>query len=236
MKVWNQTLVAPMVTTVLFLMIFTLALGGADRIVGDLPFNQFIAPGLIMMSVVQNAFANTSSSFMLQKFQGVIIDLLMPPLSAWEVNLGMVAGAVTRGLIVSVAVSVAMYVFVPFTMHNPLIAVAFLLVSSVLMALLGMVTGIWAQSFDQMAGITNYVITPLSFLSGTFYSIDMLPGIWHNISLANPFFYMIDGFRQAMTGAGDSDPMFGLAYLCCLCALLWLFVHYLLVKGYRLKT
>ncbi len=236
LKVWNQTITAPMVTTLLFLAIFSLALGGAGRMIGGLPFEVFIAPGLIMMAMVQNASANTSSSFMLQKFQGVIVDLLMPPLSAAEITIGMTLGGLTRGLMVGVAVTAAVYYFVPFSVHDVGLALFYAVGSSLMMALLGMVTGIWAQSFDQMAAITNYVITPLSFLSGTFYSITMLPGIWHDISLFNPFFYMIDGFRYAMTGHADGDINTGMMVIVGVNVFLFSLTHYLLVKGYRLKT
>ena len=236
MKVWNQTVTAPMVTTLLFLAILTLALGGGDREVNGMSFVTFVTPGLIMMAVVQNAFANASSSLMIQKFQGVIIDLLMPPLNPIEITLGMVAGGVSRGIIVCLAVSVAMYVFVPFTVHDWGLAVSYVLLSSVMLALLGLVTGIWAQSFDQMSAITNYVITPFSFLSGTFYSIQALPDFWRDVSLVNPFFYMIDGFRYALTGVSDGNINTGLLVLVGTNIALTLFAYYLLRSGYRLKT
>ncbi|MBN67291.1 MAG: multidrug ABC transporter permease [Rickettsiales bacterium] len=236
LKVWNQTVTAPMVTTLLFLAILTLALGGSRRTVGDMPFDQFIAPGLIMMAVVQNAFANTSSSLMLQKIQGVIIDLLMPPLSGAEITFSMVMGGVSRGILVGISVSVAMALFVDIEMHSWSLAVFYLLASSIMLALLGLLTGIWAQTFDQLAAITNYVVTPLSFLSGTFYSIQMLPGFWYHISHANPFFYMIDGFRYALTGFSDAPPETGMIVLIGTNIVLWTIAQYVLKKGYRLKT
>lgn len=236
MKVWNQTITAPMITTLLFLAILTLALGGGEREVHGINFVTFITPGLIMMAVVQNAFANASSSLMIQKFQGVIIDLLMPPLHPLEITLGMVGGAMTRGVVVCLSVSIAMYIFVPYTVHHWDLAIAFVLLSSLMLALLGLVTGIWAQSFDQMSAITNYVITPFSFLSGTFYSIEQLPGFWHTVSLYNPFFYMIDGFRYALTDVHDGSIAIGLAVLTTTNILLASFAYYLLKTGYRLKT
>lgn len=236
MKVWNQTLTAPMVTTVLFFIILTIALGRGDRMIAGIPFDLFIAPGLVMMSVIQNAFANTSSSLMLQKFQGVIIDLLMPPLSAAEITFSMTMGAVTRGVMVGIVVGIAMYFCVPYTIEHPLLALFYLMISSSMMALLGLITGIWSQSFDQMSAITNYVVTPLSFLSGTFYSVMMLPETWMTITMFNPFFYMIDGFRYAITGVCDGDVNTGMVVLIACNIVLAILTHHLLKRGWRLKT
>ncbi len=236
LKVWNQTLFAPMVTTLLFLAILTLAMGHEGQFVSGLPYKQFIAPGLIMMAVVQNAFANTSSSLILAKIQGVIIDILMPPLSAGEITLAYLIGGVVRGLLVSFSVAIGLYFFVPFTLHDPVLAVYYLLASSSLLALLGILGGIYAQSFDQMAAFTNYLITPLAFLSGTFYSIDHLPGFWHSVSHINPFFYMIDGFRYALTGHADGDITAGVLVLLALNFALWVFCKHLIARGWRLKS
>lgn len=236
-KVWNQTVVAPVVTTLLFLAIMTLALGGARvRVVDGIPFNQFIAPGLIMMAIVQNAFANTSSSLMLGKIQGVIIDILTPPLTGGEVTFALAIGGVVRGFAVGSVVMAAVYMFVPFTMHHPLFAVLDVLFASIMLALLGVLTGLWAQSFDQLSAITNYIITPLAFLSGTFYSIKQLPEFWYLACHYNPFFYMIDTFRYALTGISDGNPLQGLAVLGCTNIALWLGCVRLLKTGYRLKS
>lgn len=236
LKVWNQTLFAPVVTTLLFLAILTLAMGHDGQMVGDLPYKQFVAPGLIMMAVVQNAFANSSSSLILAKIQGVIIDVLMPPLSPGEITLAYLIGGITRGLMVCVSVSAALYFFVPFTLHDPALALYYLLASSSMLALLGILSGIYAQSFDQMAAFTNYIITPLSFLSGTFYSIGHLPGFWHILSHFNPFFYMIDGFRYALTGHADGDLTAGVLTLLGMNIALWLLCKRLIKKGWRLKS
>lgn len=236
LKVWNQTLTAPIVTVLLFYAVLSLALGGHERMVGTLPYDQFIAPGLIMMAIVQNAFANTSSSLMLQKIQGVIIDLLMPPLSGGEICFSVAMGGVTRGVMVGCTVSLAMLFFVPMGLHSPLLALYFVFASSLMLALLGLLAGIWAQTFDQLAAVTNYIVTPLSFLSGTFYSIDQLPGFWHTISHANPFFYMIDGFRYALTGHHDGNVQAGVFVLLAVNVALWLITHSLLRRGYKLKT
>lgn len=235
-KVWNQTIIAPMITTLLFLAIMTLALGADHRAVEGIPFSQFIAPGLIMMAVVQNAFANTSSSLILAKIQGVIIDILMPPLSGGEVVFSLVTGGVVRGLLVGAAVSGAVYAFVPFTVHH-LWAVPFYVISaSLMLALLGVLAGIWSQGFDQLSALTNYVITPLAFLSGTFYSVRQLPDFWYGVSHANPFFYMIDGFRYAMTGYSDGSIITGMIVLTVTNIALWWLAAHLFKKGYRLKT
>lgn len=235
-KVWNQTLIAPAVTTLLFLAILSLALGGHERQIVGMSFERFITPGLIMMAVVQNAFANASSSFMLQKIQGVIIDLLMPPLSAGEITVGMMMGGVTRGLAVGLVVVLAMSFFVSIGFYDVGLAVFFLFASCILMALLGVLSGVWAQTFDQMAAVTNYVITPLAFLSGTFYSTTFLPPFWQHISLFNPFFYMIDGFRYAMTGYSDGLPEVGVAVLVSLDIVLWFVTRHVLQRGWRLKS
>jgi ABC-2 type transport system permease protein len=236
MKVWNQTILAPIITTLLFLAIFSLALGGHDRLVEGMPFDQFIAPGLIMMAVVQNAFANTSSSLMLSKIQGVIIDLLMPPFRGGGITLALVMGGATRGMLVAVTVTLAVYLFVPFTIHSLPLALFYLLISSIMLALLGCLAGIISQSFDQMAAITNYIITPLSFLSGTFYSIRYLPPFWQHISHIDPFFYMIDGFRYAMTGYSDSSITLGMTVMTVTTVILWFIVRAMFIQGWRLKT
>lgn len=235
LKVWNQTVVAPMVTTLLFLAILTLAMGANGRLIDGIPYDLFIAPGLIMMAIVQNAFANTSSSLMLQKIQGVINDLLMPPLSAGEITFSLVMGGVTRGVLVGLSVSAAMWLFVPFTVQHGWAVIFFVLASSMMLALLGLIAGIMAQTFDQIAAYTNYVVTPLSFLSGTFYSLHDLPPLFQHISHANPFFYMIDGFRYAIIGYSDSSPMIGVAVLTVTNIALWIVSYSMIRRGYRLK-
>lgn len=236
LKVWNQTIIAPMVTTLIFLAILTLAMGGNSRVIDGLPYAVFIAPGLIMMSVVQNAFANTSSSLMLQKLQGVISDILMPPLSGAEVTFSMVMGGITRGVLVGCSVAIAMRLFVPYHVVHIGYAIYFVVVSSAMLALLGMLAGIFSQTFDHVAALTNYLVTPLSFLSGTFYSIHQLPPLWQAISHGNPFFYMIDGFRYALTGYSDSSPEQGAVVLFVVTALLWALAQHLFTKGWRLKA
>jgi ABC-2 type transport system permease protein len=236
LKVWNQTLMAPMITTLIYLAILTLAMGGGDRVVHGHPYTEFIAPGLIMMAMVQNSFANTSSSFMIAKLQGVIIDWLMPPFSAAELTTGFAAGGVTRGLLVGCSVGFAMSLFVPLHLHSLALLLGFAFLSCLMLSLLGTVTGIYGNTPDQVAAITNFVITPLSFLSGTFYSIENLPPLWQQISHFNPFFYMIDGFRFAMLGQSDANPMLGLAVLIGTDLFLFFLAHRMFATGWRLKS
>lgn len=236
LKVWNQTLVAPMITTTIFLAIFALALGGSARVVHGIPFVHFIAPGLIMMAMVQNSFANTSSSFMIAKLQGVIIDWLMPPLSAIELTLGFAIGGVTRGLMVGCTVALAMSFFVPLSLHSLPFLLAFSVLSTLMLSFFGVVTGIFGNTPDQVSAITNFFVTPLSFLSGTFYSVQDLPPFFQAVSHFNPFFYMIDGFRFSMIGTSDADPVIGLAVLGAANLVLFTLAHTMFARGWRLKS
>lgn len=237
LKVINQTLLAPVVTTLLFLAVLTLSIGtNSERLVEGVRYTDFIAPGLIMMAIVQNAFANTSSSLMLSKIQGVIIDLLMPPFTGAEITFSLTMGGVTRGILVGMVVSLSVFIFVPFTIHHWFIAIFYLIASSLMLALMGLLTGIWSQSFDQLSAITNYIITPLSFLSGTFYSIRQLPNFWYNICHLNPFFYMIDGFRYAFTGYADGSISTGIIVICVTDVILWYLAQNMISRGYKLKT
>lgn len=236
MKVWNQTIVAPVVTTLLFLAVLTLAMGSNARLIDGVPYNEFVAPGLIMMAIVQNAFANTSSSLMLGKIQGVIIDILMPPLKGSEVVFSLVVGGLTRGLLVGIVVMISVYIFVPFSLHHAWVGVFHIVSASIMLALLGVLTGLWSQSFDQLSAITNYIITPLAFLSGTFYSIKQLPEFWYWVCHFNPFFYMIDGFRYAITGYTDGTIMTGILVMTGMNIVLWTATTMLFTSGYRLKS
>jgi len=235
-KVATQTVIAPVVTTLLFLAIFALALGGATREVGGVPFAQFLAPGLVMMAMVQNAFANTSSSLLISKIQGNIVDVVMPPLSAGELTLAFAAGGVTRGLAVGLAVALAMAVFVPMEVQHPFFVLFHAFAASLMLSLVGLLAGIWAEKFDQMAAITNFVITPFAFLSGTFYSVERLPEFWRVAAHFDPFFYMIDGFRYGFIGHADASLALGAAVLIAADILLWALVYAWFRRGYKLKA
>lgn len=236
LKVFTQTVAAPVVTTLLFYAIFALALGGVVRRAGDVPFLQFLAPGLVMMAMAQNAFANTSSSVMISKVQGNIVDVLMPPLSSFELALGIVMGGVTRGVLVGLVAATAIWVFVPIGLHAPVFIVYHAVMASMMLSLLGLIGGIWAVKFDHIAAFTNFVVTPLTFLSGTFYSVDRLPDTFWWVAHANPFFYMIDGFRYGFIGHSDGTLAIGLAVLAGANLLLWALALRMLSTGYKLKA
>jgi len=235
LAVWTQTLAAPLITAGLFLAVFSLALGPARGEVMGVPFIEFIAPGILMMTVIQNAFANTSSSLVISKVQGNIVDTLMPPLSPLELVLGYLAGGVARGIIVALTLIVALWAGLGIGLAHPVWAAVFVLLGSAFMGALGVMTAIFANKFDQMAAITNFVITPLAFLSGTFYSISALPPVMQTISHWNPVFYLIDGMRYGTIGQSDSSPVLGAlvvtAATVVVSALCW---HWFRI-GYRLK-
>lgn len=236
LKVSMQTLAAPVVTTLLFLAVFLLAFGGAERRIGGLPYLEFLGPGLVMMAIMQNAFANTTSSLMLAKVQGNIIDVLMPPLSPMELTLGFALGGVTRGILVGIAVVGAMALVEPVHIAAPGLVLFHAVAASLLMSVLGIIGGIWADKFDHIAAITNFIVTPLSFLSGTFYSIAALPPLWHRIALWNPFFYMIDGLRYGFIGRAEGSLVVGVVLMVAINAALIALCHTMIARGYKLKT
>lgn len=236
LKVATQTVLAPVVTTLLFYAVFALALGGLVRTAGTVPFLEFLAPGLVMMGIAQNAFANTSSSIIISKVQGNIVDLLMPPLSHFEVAAAYVGAAVVRGLMVGAVTLLAIVVFVPVGLHSPFFVLYHAVMASMMMGLLGLLGGIWAEKFDHLAAVTNFVITPLTFLSGTFYTIDRLPLTFQILAHVNPFFYMIDGFRYGFIGQSDGTLLIGLAVLALVNGGLWWLLLRLLATGYRLRA
>ncbi|HIB19434.1 MAG TPA: multidrug ABC transporter permease [Alphaproteobacteria bacterium] len=235
LKVYSQTILAPAVTTLIFMTIFALALGGAVRTIGDVPFMIFLAPGLVMMAIVQNSFANTSSTIMIGKVQGCIVDVLMPPLSPSELTLAFAMGGVSRGVLVAIVTATAMSVYVPLAIYDYAALIFYALAASMMLSLMGLIAGIWAEKFDSMAAVTNFMITPLAFLSGTFYSVERLPEPWFTVSQINPFFYMIDGFRYAFIGRADGSLLIGILILTISNALLWFTVRRMFVNGYKLK-
>lgn len=233
--VWTQTLAAPLVTAGLFLAVFALAIGPTRGEVMGVSFLAFLAPGILMMTVIQNAFANTSSSLVISKVQGNIVDTLMPPLSPMELVVGFMAGGIARGVMVGGFIGVAMILLLGLSVAHPLWLLVFLAFGAAMLSALGIAAGILANKFDQIAAITNFIVVPLSFLSGTFYSIATLPPLLETISRANPVFYLIDGARHGMIGASDAPPLLGLAVVAgstaALVALCWQW----LARGYRLK-
>lgn len=236
LAVWTQTLMAPLVTAGLFLTIFTLAIGPSRGDVMGVPFIHFLAPGILTMTVIQNAFANTSSSIMISKVQGNIVDTLMPPLSPLELTIGYIAGGVVRGMIVAFAIWAAMALFVGLGLAHPLAAVGFVTLGAIFLGGMGIIAGIISQKFDQMAAITNFIITPLSFLSGTFYSVETLPQWFRTLTHLNPVFYLIDGVRYGIIGRSDSAPLLGFTVLVAVNVVVLLTVWRMFKRGTRLKS
>ena len=237
-KVQMQTVWAPAITTMLYLVIFTVALGHGGRTVMGVPFADFIAPGLIVMAMLQNAFANASFSLLVGKMQGNIVDYLLPPLSTGELIAGLVGAAVTRAVLVGFAVWLAMLLWpgVSVTVREPLWLLWFGLMGALMLSFLGLMTSIWADKFDHAAAVTNFVVTPLSLLSGTFYSVEQLSPTFRAISHANPFFYVISGFRHGFLGVTDSPLAVGAVGLLLLNIVLWALCYGLLKSGWKIKN
>lgn len=242
LKVHTQTIWGPAVTTLLFLIIFTVALGRGGREVLGAPFAHFVAPGLIMMGMMQNAFANSSFSLLAGKIQGTIVDLIMPPLSHGELMAGIVGAAVTRAIMVGATVALAMLLWpgVSLNVSHWWAVIWFGLMGSVMLSLIGLATSIWSEKFDHNAAITNFVVAPLSLLSGTFYVIDNLAPAFQLVSMANPFFYVISGFRYGFLGQSDigagAEPVIQAGIgLAVLNAALGVAVYFVLKSGWRLK-
>jgi ABC-2 type transport system permease protein len=237
-KVQMQTVWAPAITTLLYLAIFTVALGRGGRTVLGVPFANFIAPGLIVMAMLQNAFANASFSLLVGKIQGNIVDYLMPPLSTGELIAGLVGAAVTRAFLVGCAVWLVMLLWpgVSVEVRHPELVLWFGLMGALLLAFLGLLTSIWADKFDHAAAVTNFVVTPLSLLSGTFYSVKQLSPAFQKVSHANPFFYVISGFRAGFLGTSDSPLWVGGIGLLLLNVVLWAACYSLLRSGWKIKN
>jgi ABC-2 type transport system permease protein len=236
LKVGLQTLLAPVVTTLLFLAIFSLALGRSVQVIGGVPFVEFLAPGLIIMAVIQNSYANTVSSMMMSKIQGNIVDVMMPPITPAEFVIGFMMGGLVRGILVAICVGLGMWMFVPLRLFDPALVIFHAVAAASLLSMIGLVTAIIAEKFDHQASVSNFIITPLSFLSGTFYSIERLPPFWHDFAMMNPFFYMIDGFRYGFIGHADAPLSTGVMVMLGLNIGLWLVCHRMVASGYKLKS
>ena len=236
LKFYNQTLIAPMVNAMLFLAIFMLAFGRNNVQIQGVSFGEFMGAGLIMMTMIQQSFANTSSSLIMGKVLGTVVDYLIPPISAGEMLFAMVMAGVTRGIMVGFMVWISVWAFTPIYVHHFGIVLFYSISACLLLSLLGMISGIIADSFDQMAAITSYIITPLSFLAGTFYSVHRLPEIWFIITHFNPFFYMIDGLRYGLTGYSDGNMELGAIAITIGNIILWIVAYTILKRGYKIKT
>ena len=236
LSVYIQTILAPMVSTLLFYTVFALAFGGAGRMIGDVPYLTFLAPGLIMMSMLQHSFANTSSSIMISKVQGNIVDVLMPPLSPLEICAGYATAGILRGMVVGLACLPPILFFCSIHVASLWAVFGFGILGSALLAIMGILTGLWSTKFDHLAAITNFAVMPMTFLSGTFYSIDSLPPEWRHIAHFNPFFYIIDGFRYGLTGHAESNLWLGFGVLAGLCLLFFTAAYLMIRTGYKTKS
>ena len=232
----GQTIIGPVLTGILFLIVISIAWGNDRGEVLGIPFIEFLAPGLISMQVIQQAFSHSSSSILMGKVMGNIIDLIGSPLSAAEVTLAIVLASMTRSFIICIVSIICFNLLVEINIKNYYYFFTYLFSSAFLMGSLGFIAGMWAEKFDNMATVTNFIIVPLSFLSGTFYSIERLPELLQNISIYNPFFHMIDGLRLSMIGISDGSTKLGLIYLLVLNTVLWFIAYFLYKKGYKIKS
>lgn len=241
LTVWKQTLVAPIVQTLLFMTVFQLAFGNRGNLSGDfagLKYGDFLAPGLLIMAILQNAFANSSSSLVISKVQGSYVDFLMPPLSSAELAFAFIAGAATRGLMVAIIAGVFIHIspLADLPIAHLWAVLWFGLCAAIILAACGAMGGIWADKFDNLATISNFVIVPLTFLSGTFYDINVLIEPFLTIAMFDPFFYLIDGFRYGFLGAANSNLMIGAAVSGALAFSTSAGVWWMLKSGYKLKA
>ncbi|MCF2133379.1 MULTISPECIES: ABC transporter permease [Burkholderiaceae] len=234
-KVAFQTVLAPVMTALLYLTIFGHALRGHVQVYPGVEYTSFLIPGLVMMSVLQNAFANSSSSLIQSKVTGNLVFALLSPLSHWEMFCAYVLASVVRGLTVGLGVFVVTIAFIPVPFSAPLYIVAFAVLGAAILGTLGLIAGIWAEKFDQLAAFQNFLIMPLTFLSGVFYSTHTLPDLWRHVSRLNPFFYMIDGFRFGFFGASDVAPLASLAVVGGFFVAVAALAVRLLASGYKLR-
>jgi ABC-2 type transport system permease protein len=235
-KVAFQTVLAPVITALLYLMIFGHALRGHVQVYPGVEYTSFLIPGLVMMSVLQNAFANSSSSLIQSKITGNLVFVLLPPLSASDLFGAYVLAALVRGLVVGAGVFIVTIWFVPLAFAAPFYIVAFAVLGAAILGTLGLIAGIVAEKFDQLAAFQNFLIMPLTFLSGVFYSTHTLPPLWRGISRLNPFFYMIDGFRYGFFGLSDVNPLMSLGIVSVFFVALAMLAMTLLARGYKLRN
>jgi ABC-2 type transport system permease protein len=234
-KVGFQTVMAPVMTALLYLLIFSHVLEAHVQVYPGVSYTAFLIPGLVMMSLLQNAFSNSSSSLIQSKVMGNIVFLLLTPLSYVEFFLAFLAASIVRGLVVGLSVYLVALFWVDLPLAQPCWILAFALLGSAMMGAMGIIAGIWADKFDQLAGFQNFIIMPLTFLSGVFYSIHSLPPIWQQISRFNPFFYMIDGFRYGFFGQGDVSPFLSISVVATSFVLLTGVTLWMLKRGYKLR-
>jgi len=234
-KVSFQTVAAPVLTAILYLLIFGHVLEGRVTVFGSVGYTSFLIPGLVMMSVLQNAFANSSSSLIQSKITGNLVFLLLAPLSHWAWFFAYVGASVVRGLAVGAGVMLVTVWFAPLPLANPLWVIVFTLAGASLMGALGLIAGLWAEKFDQIAAFQNFIIMPMTFLSGVFYSVKSLPPLWYEVSHLNPFFYMIDGFRHGFFGTSDESPWLSLGIVAAALVVVCGLCLHLLKIGYKIR-
>ena len=234
-KVSVQTIAAPVLTALLYLLIFSQALGDRVQVFERVGYTAFLVPGLVMMSVLQNAFANASSSLIQSKVTGNIVFVLLPPLSHWEIFGAYVLAAMARGMAVGLGVFVCTLGFADLTYAHPVWILVFALMGSAILGTMGLIAGIWAEKFDQVAVFQNFIIMPLTFLAGVFYSVQVLPPFWRALSHLNPFFYMVDGFRHGFFGVSDTAPVVSLSVTAAALLGLAALALRLLASGYKLR-
>lgn len=237
-KVWGQTVLGPIITTTLFLLVFSVAVSNnASRVLPQgISYSQFLIPGLTMMAIIQNAFSNTSSSLIIAKVSGTIIDTLMSPLSTWQTIVALTLGAITRGILIGAIILLYSMLFINLPIHSMGWMIYYAFAASMFLGLLGIIAGIVCQKFDHVANFMNLFITPMSFLSGTFYSTKQLPGAVQHIVHYNPFFYMIDGFRYSFIGVADFSITIGALVLLIINAILFFIAWLMWKKGYKIKN
>lgn len=235
-KVGFQTVAAPVLTAMMYLLIFGHVLEDHVKVYDSIGYTAFLIPGLVMMSVLQNAFANSSSSLIQSKIMGNLVFLLLTPLSHWAWFMAYVGSAIVRGLVVGVGVLLVAVWFAPLAFAHPLWIAIFALIGAGLMGALGLIAGLWADKFDQLAAFQNFVIMPMTFLSGVFYSIHSLPAFWQGVSHLNPFFYMIDGFRYGFFGVSDVSPWLSLTIVGSAFSVVSIIAMHLLRTGYKIRS
>tara|TARA_B100000989_G_scaffold284519_1_gene251406 strand:+ start:60 stop:869 length:810 start_codon:yes stop_codon:yes gene_type:complete len=236
LSVFGQTIIGPIITAILFFVVISIAVGSERENVLGVEFITFLAPGLIAMQFISQSFAHSSSSILMGKVMGNIVDLVGAPLSSAEVTFSVIFSSITRAFIICFLSIIVFSFFIEIKINNFFVLLIYLFLSSFILGAAGFIAGLWAEKFDHMATVTNFIIVPLSFLSGTFYSVEKLPYVIKTLSFYNPFFYMIDGFRYSFIGSGDGSIIFGISYLLILSLIFWLIAYFLYKKGYKIKS
>ncbi len=236
LRVWQQTLIPPVITSVLFILIFGYSLGSRIRDVGGVSYLEFIVPGLVMMGMIISAYSNSSSSVYISKFQGNIQEYLVAPVSYWQIILALTIAAVLRAMLVGISILAVSYWFVPFSLHHVPVLFYFMLLTSLLFAFAGIATGLWASNWDQVNVFSTFIITPLTYLGGVFYSISSLPLFWSTAAKFNPILYMVDGFRYGLIGVADVPVVYSLMVVFVLTALFFILCVQWFRKGYKIRA